>query len=199
MQPQASPPANPYDFLAEQEQKTKKSLLPNMSGPMLVLAAVAVLIILTIIASALFLGKNKSSTTGIIEVIGRAQEINRINTLEQQQIKDASTADLLATAQIALTSEQNQLSVYAKAHRIKISPKKLEIYKNSQTDAQLQTAAQSNTLDSAYAAYLKQALNEYSDSLNNAYQNTKKVELQAILKDAYVSTQTLLGNPPKSS
>lgn len=199
MQPQASPPLNPYDFLAEQEQKTKKSILPNMSGPILVLAAVAVLIILTIIASALFLGKNKSSTTGIIEVMGRAQEINRINTLEQQQIKDASTADLLATAQIALTSEQNQLSGYAKTHKIKINPKKLATYMNSQTDAQLQTAAQSNTLDSAYTAYLKQALNDYSASLSSAYQNTKKTELQAILKDAYVSTQTLLGNPPKSS
>jgi len=170
-----------------------------MSGPVLALLAGVVLIILTIIISTLLLGKNKASTTGIVELIGRAQEINRINTLEQQQIKDASTADLLATTQVVLTSEQNQLNSYAKTHKIKINPKKLDTYKNAQTDAQLQTAAEANTLDSAYATYLKQALSEYSDSLSRAYQSTKKADLQAILKEAYASTQTLLGNPPKSS
>jgi hypothetical protein len=199
MQPQAPPPANPYDFLLDQEQKPKKSLLPNMSGPVLVLGAGIVFIILIIIISALFLGKNKTSSGTILEVIGRAQEISRINTLEQPQLKDAATADLLATAQLALISEQTQLNDYAKTHKIKINPKKLEIYQNSQTDAQLHAAAQSNTLDSAYKAYLQQALNEYSDSLGKAYQGTKKPELQAILKEAYNSTQTLLGKPPKSS
>jgi hypothetical protein len=198
MQPQSPPPNQPYDFIFKEPGKTSKKLLPNLSGPLLVLIVAVIITILIVIVSVLFLGKSKTGTTDLVEVLGRAQEISRVNTLEQTQLKDPNALDLLATTQIALSSEQSELNSYAKTNKIKVDSKKLAIYKNLQTDSQLQTAAQNNNLDSAYSSYLKQALQSYSDALAKAYQNTKKTDLKTILHNDYVSTQTLLGNPPKS-
>ena len=199
MQPQSPSPDRPYDFIFKEGQKPKRSLVPNMSGPVLVLVTIVVLMILTVIASTLFLGKNKTSTSGLTAVLGQAQEIGRVNILEQPLLKDPTTIDMLATSQAALTSEQNEINTYAKAHKIKIDSKKLAAYKNTQTDAVLATAAQNNNLDSAYTTYLKQALNNYSTSIVNAFQTYKQTDLKLILKGAYNSTQTLLGNPPKAT
>lgn len=172
--------------------------MPSFSGPVLILLVAVAATVLLIIVSALFLGKSKTSTTDLIDVLGRAQEISRVNTLEQSQISDPAALDLLATTQTALSSEQTDINSYAKAHKIKLNPKKLAAYQNNQTDSTLKTSTQNNNLNSAYISYLNQALQDYSNSLGKAYQDTKMVELKNILAAAYTSTQTLLGNPPKS-
>lgn len=199
MQPQSPSSDKSYNFIFNETQKTKRSLVPNMSGPVLILVIAVGLIVLLILISVLFLGKGKTSSTDLVEILGRAQEINRVNTLEQQQLKDPNTQGLLATTQVVLTSQQTELNGYAKAHKIKVDAKKLATYQNSQTDAQLQTAAQNNNLDSAYSTYLKQALQSYSGSLAKAYQDSKDNSFKATINSAYISTQTLLGNPPKST
>ncbi|MDB5161129.1 MAG: hypothetical protein JWO96_509 [Candidatus Saccharibacteria bacterium] len=193
MQPQE--PIKPsYDFILKDQQKSASRPLSNLPMPVLVVAAVVILMILLIIFGSL-LGSKKAKTTGLTDVLGRAQEITRVNTLQQGALKDPTNLGLEATSQSGLTSDQTQLKKYMSSHKIKVDAKKLASYQNKNTDTQLAGAAQNNNLDTAYLTYLRQALADYAGALKTAYAGTNDSGAKVILQDSYNSTQTLLSSP----
>ena len=202
MQPQAptapvsSPSPNPqYDFILRDPQQPKRKFgLPNMPKPMLFLVALVGLLFVIIIFAVVFGGSKTSNSQQLVAVAGRAQEIARISTLVQQQSTDPNTQYLAATAQIALSSEQYQLTSYLGKHGAKVSPAQLLVYKNAGTDTQLQTAKQNNALEKTYASYLKNALTTYQTDIKAAATGSSKTTL-AILTDANTSSQVLLAAP----
>jgi hypothetical protein len=112
--------------------------------------------------------------------------------------QNPDTKGLAVTTEAALSSDQAQLASYLGKNGVKVSSKSLAIYTDKTVDAQMQTAAQNNSLDSAYAAYLKKALMDYENRLSTVYP-TVSVTAKNILHTAFVSTQTLLAAPQVAS
>ena len=193
------PPNQPqgnYDFIFKDQPKPKRGLgIGNLSKPVIFIIAAIILIIVIVVVGTLLGGKKAKGGTDLTAVLGQAQEINRINTLESSQISDPATLDLLTTAQSALTSEQVQLKKIATSQKINFDTKKLTDFQNKNTDSSLQAAAQNNNLNSAYLSYLKTAMTGYKNSLSSTYGNSSSSQLKAALKDAYDSTQTILASP----
>jgi hypothetical protein len=196
MDSQGKKPQSAYDFILKEDQKTKKGLgVPKMSKPMMFIGATAVLMIALIIFGVAFGGKGNKKQTGLIDILGQAQEISRVNTVELQQLHDPTIIALESTTQSALASDQAQIKSYLSGQKTKVDVKKLATYQDSNTDAQLKAAAQNNNLDNAYKAYLRTALSKYSNSLQSTYVSSTSVQAKTILKNSYDSTQTLLASP----
>ncbi|HET9850368.1 MAG TPA: hypothetical protein VFP35_01950 [Candidatus Saccharimonadales bacterium] len=197
MPPQPQSPNPSYDFILKSGQTKSRSFNPlNLSGPVKIIGAVLIVIILIIVLGTALGGKNSGKAGGLTGVLGRAQEINRINTLEQPVITDPTTLDLLVTVQSALSSEQTQLTNILNQQKIKLDSKQLAAYQNNGTDQLLQSAAQNNNLPAAYDTYLRGALADYANSLVQAYQTNNSSSVKSILQSAYSSTKTLLASPP---
>ncbi len=195
MQSNNSPNPN-YDFILKDAPAQKRSLIPT-KNPILMIAGALIILMLLIIAYGVVVGGGKVNSTGLIDILGRSQEISRITQAQQPNLKDPPTVALAATTQVSANSQQAQVSKYLASHKVKIDKKKLAVYaaNDKSVEAQFATAAQTNNLDGAYVAYLKGALTNYSNSLKSAYSASKSADAKAILQNSYDSTQTLLSTP----
>jgi hypothetical protein len=205
MQPQETPsPSSPnpqYDFILKDQPKPKRSFkIPTFGLPRA--AAVALVstlgLFLIIILAHAVLGGKTTNADALIKATARAQEVVRVSKLVEPLAHNSDTQGLVATTEAALTSDQTQITAYLKRAKIKAGPKNLTIYLNKNTDAQMQAAGQNNSLDSAYASYLKQSLISYKADLQLAAKGASKLRLQ-ILNRAFQSTSTLLSAPQLAS
>jgi hypothetical protein len=188
-----------YDFIFKDQPKPARRLFrPKLSNPLGLIAILVGLMIIIAIFGIVF-GTKSKKVSGLTEVIGRAQEINRISAAEAAQLKDPATIAVSATVQNVLASDRAQIQKYASDHKIKIDKKKISSYQNKSTDDQLAKALSNNFLDAAYDTYLHDALTDYSNSLSSAYNATHDSGMKAILKGSYASTKVLLSNQPLKS
>lgn len=163
------------------------------------LAGVLISVILLGLLYALFFYDNSGGAGDrLLSVAGRAQEISRISSARQANLKDPSVVSLAATAAAASSSDRTQISSYLTKQGVKVDPKKLALYttNNKNTDAQLEQAVANNTIDTAYITYLRAALREYSDTLKTAYTESKSPATKDLLKKIFDSTQTLRSSLP---
>jgi hypothetical protein len=169
-----------------------------MPKPIVLLAgAIGALILIVVVASVLGGGKSSNSHDLVI-VVERAQEIQRVSTNVQQQSQDPNTQYLAATVLTVLGSQQAQLTTYLSSHKVKISAAQLALYQSKTTDTQLNNAAQNNALGSAYASYLKNAMQVYEGTLSTAAKGASKTSFP-ILKDADTSVKVILAAPELAS
>lgn len=196
MQPQSPKPD--FDFMLKDNQPAKRSLtMPSLPKPIKIVLLVIVSITLVTVALSWFSGRNSGANQPIINVMARGNEILRVTTLVQTQLQlqDPQTKALASTVSSSLSSDQAQLKAYMMKNNVKVGTVVLAGLTDKSTDASLQSASQTNSLDTAYVDYLKGALTKYKERLSLAHTlagpNGKK-----ILKDAYDSTQVLLSSPP---
>jgi len=195
MPPSASNPN--YDFIFNDKAAPKKSKLPTgLNSIVLIAGTLIVIMILVLILSAVFGSKSSLDKASLTDVIGKAQEINRISSAQQPNLKDPNVSGLAATAAVASDSDQATLSNYLTSHKVGIDKKKLALYatNDKSIDNQLTAAQQGDTLDQAYSSYLKTALSSYAEALKTAYAANQSINIKNILQQAYNSTETLLGS-----
>ena len=199
MPPQTTPESSNADFgfmLKQQQPQTGKSSgrFSSLAKPAkLLFAAVAILVV--VVVAALVLGSGSDSSKQVVDLMAQSQEIVRVSEAQDTKFSDANTKGLSATTQAVMNSQKFQLSDYLTKAGAKYDPQQLAAKMNSDTDTQLQTAAQNNNLDSAYNSYLKTSLTVYVNSLNTTFQITKSPTLKSTLQSAYESVQTLLNSP----
>ncbi|HLG90546.1 MAG TPA: hypothetical protein VI336_00035 [Candidatus Saccharimonadales bacterium] len=194
-----SEPAN-FDFMLKQKPQQKKSFgLPSGLGkPAKLLIAAAVALVIAI-AAALIFGGGDSNSKQVFDLMAQNQEIVRVSRLQDQKFTDEDTKGLSATTQAVMSSQKFQLGDYLSKVNVQYSEQQLAAKMNKNTDADLQTAAQNNNLDSAYVSYLKASLTTYMNSLNEAFTATSSQSLKSTLQSAYESVQTLLKSPQLKS
>ena len=183
-------------MLKQQQPQAEKSSgrFSNFAKPAkLLIAAVAIFIVVVVVA--LVLGGGDSNSKQVVDLMAQSQEIVRVSQLQDTKFSDQNTKGLSATTQAAMNSQKFQLTDYLTKAEVKYDVQALAVRTNSDTDKQLETAAQNNNLDSAYISYLKTSLTTYLNSLNSTHQATESPTLKSTLKSAYDSVQTLLNSP----
>ncbi len=186
-----------YDFILKDQQQPKKGLgLPGSGLPKTVKIIIGVVVgfFVVIVLYSVLAGHKTTNSDQLVAVMGRAQEISRVSALVQQQSKDTNTLNLAATTAISLSSDQSQLTDYLKKNHKKVSPNQLLLYKNKDTDTELQSAQQNNNLESYYVTYLKKELNTYHDNLASAFASAGQ-NGKAILQNSNGSVEILLSSP----
>jgi hypothetical protein len=200
MQPQQ--PNNPlppeqYNFILNNAPKPRRRLnlpLPNLPKPAKVLLLVMGVILIVLVFAALIFGGRSGNSQPLVDVLARSQEIIRITDIAAPQALDSGTKAVAATAKNSLTSDQAALNSFLAGSGEKIEPQTLTAYQDADTESRLQAAASNGELDEAYAAYLKDALTNYSSALQAAYQ-TAPPAAQPLLEEAFESVQVILSSP----
>lgn len=192
-------PPNPnsqYDFILNADQKPKNGFFSDLGLPRWVVLgglAAVILIVLIVLYSVAF--GNKSNNQPVLSLAAQAQEISRVSTLVSQTSTDSNTVSLATTVITVLTSQQTGLTNYYTSTGHKLDTKLLAVDKNDQTDQQIQSANQSNSLTSFYESYLKASLSSYGQALASEYKLTRNPDLKPTLDSDYQSVQTILNSP----
>ena len=195
-QPANSSSPNPqYDFIFGEGQNQKPGFSPKLTSvpKRYLIAGAAAIIVILILVLALFTGGSGNSEPWV-NAIGRAGEIARVSSTVAKQTNDINTQALASTTEASLTSERQEIIAYVKQAGIELNAKEIEQYENSQTDKDLQAAAQENRFEEAYSAYLKNNLASYAAALKAA-----KAEAgprgSAVIDEALASVEILLTAP----
>lgn len=197
MQPASPDPQ--FDFMLKNSPSPKRGLaLPGMPKPVRIIAAGLVGIVLLVIVINLFSGRGAVDTQPYLSVLARGQEIIRVTELTSSTslpLQDPAAQALAATVDTTLTSDQQQITNYLAANKVKVSKLALSTNIDKTTDDKLQAASQNNSLDLAYENYLKASLNNYLEAIKTAYASGGP-NARAILKSSGENTNTLLTTPP---
>jgi hypothetical protein len=195
MQPKS--PSPDFDFMLKDNKPAKRPLpIPNLPKPVKIALAVLGILILIIIALSLLSGRKNGGSQSFINVLARAQETLRVTTLAQQlKLQDPQTQALAATVSAALSSDEKQFTSYLATGHTKVSKAQLAADTEKTTDASLQAASQNNSLDTAYANYLKNALVKYQSDLQAA-QSSAGPNGQKLLTGSIESTRAIMNSAP---
>jgi hypothetical protein len=199
MQPQS--PSPEYDFILKDNKSSRRGLpLPSLPKPVMIgVVAVIAIIFIAIIYSALS-GRKNSNWAPYDGVLARGNETLRVTKLVSQQLtlQDPQTQSLAATVDVVFSSDQHQYLSYLSRNHVKVSAAQLAADTDKTTDTSLQSAAQNNSLDSAYKSYLKTVLTKYETDLENAL-NGSGPNGKKLLGDSIESTRALLNSAPLKS
>lgn len=194
-QPQPQGPNQQYDFILDNQppkgggfNATSTSMLQRA---LIVGGGLVVLIILAVVFINILSGGNNHAAT--IKVAQEQTEIARVATeAATQQSIDETTKDVALTAQLSITSDQQQLLALLAKEGVKPDTKQLALLKNSQTDSQLSTAEQAGTYGSTFLTVLKADLAGYQTSLKQAFNGSHSKSERQLLSNAYDSATLLL-------
>jgi hypothetical protein len=198
MQPKS--PSPDFDFMLKDNKPAKRPLpIPNLPKPVKIALAVLGILILIIFALSLLSGRKNGGSQSFINVLARAQETLRVTTLAQQlKLQDPQTQALAATVSAALSSDEKQFTSYLATGHTKVSKAQLAADTEKTTDVSLQAASQNNSLDTAYANYLRNALAKYQSDLQAA-QSSAGPNGQKLLTGSIESTRAIMNSAPLKS
>lgn len=190
---QAPPPGNPYDFILNPQQQTKRSFLSGGPTKILLIAGGALLLVVvaSIVFSLLFSGGGQ---TGQLKEIAAAQEeIIRVAELGLKEAKSPDGLSLATTVNLSVTTDQSRLLGALEKSGIKVGSAELTSKKDPKTDELLENAAANNRYDEALTEILTDQLNDYLRLLRSAHQANPNADAKAALEASFDSASALLG------
>lgn len=193
MQPNA--PNQQYDFILKNQKPQRGRFhlsLPGSGSSVSRGLLIGLVVIVLILFAILIFGGNGSANKPLVDLVARAQEINRVSTaVANQQDVSADTKNLVATVQSVLSSQQQQIASYLAGTGTKIDPVKQTAYKDTGTDSQLTSADQAGNLAAFYQSYLKSNLANYQSALQADYK-TATPKAKTLIANDYASVTTIL-------
>lgn len=191
------PPANsnPYEFITSPAQPPKKNIFSLSGGSsmkkrvLVVLGGGVVLMILILLLSS-FLGGG--GTTGLLSIAQQQNELVRVATEAGPVSTQQTTQNLAINIQLALTTNQQQLTSYMAKHGQKVSTKQLALTKSNSTDEQLKTAQSVSNYDPVYLQITQNGLTQYMQNLKTVFQSASGQTERQLLSAQYKSAGILL-------
>ena len=201
MQPQqppygARPNSDPYDFIVNPGAAPRRNRLPGggsvVGRVIIVLGGVLVVFILFVVVKNLLV-VDTTNTALLIEVAGQQQELIHLsNKATTAPLLEGNTNNFALTAQLALTSQQQQLLVYLKANGHKLVAKQLNLQISAATDQQLTASIAASTYDATFRQVMQTKLTTYGQTLQQAYAKTTGPAGRKLLKNEYATAELLV-------
>jgi hypothetical protein len=165
------PGHDPYAFFMSPQKPQRPSLL-NLGGGKskvwLIVGGIVFALILIIIGVSVASSAGKSKTLELLSVVQTQQEIIRVATDGTKNARSTDLQNLANTTVVSLSSDQHQLLAVMQKQGTKVSPKELDLGKNSQTDQALSVAQAANTYDTTFASTMDSELSDYENKLDSA-------------------------------
>ncbi len=193
--------SNQYDFIMQDPQKPKRSLLPSGASrkQRLIVGGLGLGGVLTlfIIILVVIFSIGGSNAQPMIELAQTQNEIARISNAGTTKARSPATLNFAQNAYLTTTTGQQQTLAYLqKEMDQKINTKQLAATQSASTDETLKNAEQAGTYDTVLYTILYQQLTAYRDRLTTTYQGASGAKQKELLKKLYDSVVTLLKNQP---
>ncbi len=190
---------DPYDFMNTPEAPKKMSLnLPgfNSAGPTvkrlitILVGLLLLVIVVSVFKSILAGGTNLNQLTVVVQ---DQQELLHISTAASQvQNLFPNDQNLVATAQISLSSASSQTLSYLTLNKVKLKTATLDGRISKSIDLQLTNAQTAGNYDQVLDQVIQSQLNRYQSDLHYAYVATKGPHGRALLSSEYNQAGLLL-------
>ena len=193
-----SPGHDPYEFITNPAQAPKPAIpilvgstSSTMQRALIAVGGLVVLIIIVIIAASLLSGGGFNATS--YETVAEEQtELIRIATLGTNQAVGQPAKNFAVSAELSLTTSQQQLLAYLQKNGHKLSTKQLALKHNAATDTQLTAAQASSSFDATFTSIMQQQLTTYLSSLKSTYASASGKTGKQLLNTDYNAAQSLL-------
>jgi hypothetical protein len=197
---QSPKPGSEYDFFMNPQKPPKQSPLTRYSSGnslavrLVVIVAIAfgVMILLSIVISALGGGNNKSN---LIVVAQDQNELIRVAGLANTSGANQSsqqTQNFAQSASLSISSDQTVLLNFMAAHVGKPNPHQLTATKDLTTDSALNNSIASSSFDSTFTSVMQKQLTNYQSALKTAYASSHSITEKQLLNNDYLNAALLL-------
>lgn len=194
MQQQPTTP-NPYGFIVNPEQPSKRPFLGGNSAKsrlVLVVGGVLLLMIIAIIASSIFSSLNNKGTNQLKVVYAEQQELIRIAQIGSKDAQSTDTRNFAITTLFAAQTSQQKVSTVLTSRGIKLKPEEVNAKLNDKVESILTGAAANNQYDETMQELLKKQITSYNQALEAAFNSNEGQQTRAALSEAFKSSGTLL-------
>lgn len=188
---------NPYGFITDAPQPTKKtSLGPEGSNSVLMRALLVVggVITLIIILVVFFSFLNSASNTQnqrLLEIAQTQTEMIRIAEASKEKTTSSEAATLVTNVAFSTKSSLTDTTAAIAKRGKKPDPKMLTLGVSAESDKLLTDAEQSGRFDEVYSTLLKQQLTNYQKLLEAAHSSGSAKEKE-FLSEAFEQSKILL-------
>lgn len=172
-----------YEFIMNPQQPKRGpiSVMGNTKALLFITGVIAVVVILLVIVFSFARGGGTDKAP-YIKIAQQQQEIIRVAGLQGQNLTNQDVKNFVVNTELSLASDQQTYYALLGRNKIKVSEKQLELGQNSATDTALQNAQDSSTLNEALPAELRQQLEGYQASIQQAYQAAGPITRQVLLE-----------------
>ena len=206
MDPRLAPPAppplqpitpqhNPYDFITQPPDPKKGRLLGGASKKQRIIVGAAIVLVLSFLAMIVVVLLGQSDNKLKADYLSLAQqqtELIRISDIGITKANRSEAKNLAVNAKLSLLSEQPAILALTKKAGVKTDSKILSMGKDSQADATLTTAAQTNQFDSVFIKTLQAKLKKYQETLQKIYDASTSQPTRDTLSKSYKNTEALI-------
>jgi hypothetical protein len=162
------PEHDPYAFFMEPQKPSKGSLFGGGSNKLFIIAGAVVALLVIVVVIVMASSANKGKTDELLAVVQAQQEVIRVATDGTKNAHSTTLKNFANTTAVSLSSDQHQLLALMLKQGRKVSPKELDLGKNSQTDKALSTAQAANTYDTTFATTMDAEIEDYQNKLDAA-------------------------------
>lgn len=189
---------NPYDFITNPNRPNKKRLLPGTNSKkgqiIIAVGGATILLMIILIFVGLISGGSSDLKKDYLSLAQQQAELIRVTEIGVSKSRQAEAKNLAITTQYTLVSQQPEVLALAKKAGVVTNTKLLALNKNSETDALLANADQTNQFDEVFLKTLRAELQKYQQTLKKIYDDSSLTSTKTTLSKDYDAIDVLLGN-----
>lgn len=151
-----------------------------------------ILVILIVVIASLLSSGGDSGTKQMVGLAQRQQEIARVADTGYTDISGQSVRNFTMASKLTMQSDETLLTNYLKQNGVKVSPKELARGANSSSDAAIENAKATGSVDDTVQKLLTEQLESYRATIQQIYGNSQNANTMALLNQLYTNADLLL-------
>lgn len=198
---QQTPQNNPYEFITNPDQPSKKPAFGGSTKSRIILVSLGIvlLIIIATVISTVMGSAGRASVESLKNISAQQTEIIRVAELGNEGAISSETRAYISTISLTVTTSQQEVGERLTANKAKMSKVETASKLNSKTDESLNVAKANNRYDEELIATMNKELEKYMTSLKSAYDSNSSEKTRTALEKAYNNAGTLLATSPKTA
>jgi hypothetical protein len=195
MDPNYQPPTPPpngefnssqFDFIMNNGQKQKKSLLPSGNPKqrliILIVGGLSAVVLILVLFVAIFSG-GSSGTDQVLALAQKQNEIIRISGTGNTKAGGTEAKKLAALTSSTIISDQKTTVAYLAKQGKKVSAKELARTANVTTDNELTAAERNGRFDEIFSRIMLEQLKDYKLSMQSSYASLGKTGRELLCRN----------------
>lgn len=180
------PNKNPYDFITEPANNSKPPLFNagDTKSRIIIVTLIAVVSLLVIfLGYSLIFGGKTSFAEEMVKPAAQQADLIAMTTIGAEKVRDTKANQVMTTASLVIQSQNQKTLVILKNNGV--NTKQVASLQDKKFEEILSEAEQSGKFEQTYLGLYQNRLDEYANSLKNAYSKAsgkEKEELGAMYK-----------------
>ncbi|MCA9342996.1 hypothetical protein KC950_03235 [Candidatus Saccharibacteria bacterium] len=162
-----------FDFIMNNGQNQKKSLIPLPADPkkklIVIVVGGAILLVLLLVLFFSIFGGNSGPVENLVPVVKQQNEIVRISDKASNKLSSGQARKLSAMIISIIATDRKKTADYMAQNGRKVDNKELVLGSSAEVDKELADSQQNGRLDEVYTQITLEYLQKYQQNLESVY------------------------------